>query len=433
MAILIAFCVFIILLMLGMNIGSVLLITGILGIFLVGDYSILINILQSDVFARVAGYTLTTIPLFILMSQFFIQAGIVKDLYAIVYNYSRGKSGILGSLTIILGAVLGSISGSGSAASAALGQVAIPELKKHGYKDDLSGAIAASAGALSGIIPPSIILILYGATTQTPVNKLFMGAVIPGILLTVSFILSALFYFNIQKKKNSLEIDTSFQKKEIELRKYIVTLAASFIIMVIIFVGIYFGFFTATEAGAVGAFVSLLAVIALGKFNFQLMKNSIIETIKVSGMVMFIMIGAQIFARFISLSLLPNKLISFVEPILQNPIIIILILTLIYLILFMLLEGAAVIVMTVPLTLPIILEANIDPIWFGVLVGLTCTIGLLTPPVGLSVFAVSSASKIPLEKIFKITMVFSLIATVITVFSMIVFPELATWLPNTMK
>lgn len=433
MAILIAFCVFIILLMLGMNIGSVLLITGILGIFLVGDYSILINILQSDVFARVAGYTLTTIPLFILMSQFFIQAGIVKDLYAIVYNYSRGKSGILGSLTIILGAVLGSISGSGSAASAALGQVAIPELKKHGYKDDLSGAIAASAGALSGIIPPSIILILYGATTQTPVNKLFMGAVIPGILITVSFILSALFYFNIQKKKNSLEIDTSFQKKEIELRKYIVTLAASFIIMVIIFVGIYFGFFTATEAGAVGAFVSLLAVIALGKFNFQLMKNSIIETIKVSGMVMFIMIGAQIFARFISLSLLPNKLISFVEPILQNPIIIILILTLIYFILFMLLEGAAVIVMTVPLTLPIILEANIDPIWFGVLVGLTCTIGLLTPPVGLSVFAVSSASKIPLEKIFKITMVFSLIATVITVFSMIVFPELATWLPNTMK
>lgn len=433
MAILIAFCVFIILLMLGMNIGSVLLITGILGIFLVGDYSILINILQSDVFARVAGYTLTTIPLFILMSQFFIQAGIVKDLYAIVYNYSRGKSGILGSLTIILGAVLGSISGSGSAASAALGQVAIPELKKHGYKDDLSGAIAASAGALSGIIPPSIILILYGATTQTPVNKLFMGAVIPGILLTVSFILSALFYFNIQKKKNSLEIDTSFQKKEIELRKYIVTLAASFIIMVIIFVGIYFGFFTATEAGAVGAFVSLLAVIALGKFNFQLMKNSIIETIKVSGMVMFIMIGAQIFARFISLSLLPNKLISFVEPILQNPIIIILILTLIYFVLFMLLEGAAVIVMTVPLTLPIILEANIDPIWFGVLVGLTCTIGLLTPPVGLSVFAVSSASKVPLEKIFKITMVFSLIATVITVFAMIVFPELATWLPNTMK
>lgn len=433
MAILIAFCVFIILLMLGMNIGSVLLITGILGIFLVGDYSILINILQSDVFARVAGYTLTTIPLFILMSQFFIQAGIVKDLYAIVYNYSRGKSGILGSLTIILGAVLGSISGSGSAASAALGQVAIPELKKHGYKDDLSGAIAASAGALSGIIPPSIILILYGATTQTPVNKLFMGAVIPGILITVSFILSALFYFNIQKKKNSLEIDTPFQKKEIELRKYIVTLAASFIIMVIIFVGIYFGFFTATEAGAVGAFVSLLAVIALGKFNFQLMKNSIIATIKVSGMVMFIMIGAQIFARFISLSLLPNKLISFVEPILQNPIIIILILTLIYFILFMLLEGAAVIVMTVPLTLPIILEANIDPIWFGVLVGLTCTIGLLTPPVGLSVFAVSSASKVPLEKIFRITMVFSLIATVITVFAMIVFPELATWLPNTMK
>jgi len=433
MYILITIGTFIVLLLLGMNIGSVLLISGVVGVFLFGDINILANILQSDVFTRVAGYTLTTIPLFILMSQFFIQSEIVKDMYTIVYNYSRGKSGVLGSLTIILGGVLGSVSGSGTAASAALGHVAVPELTKHGIKDDLAGAIAASGGALSGIIPPSIILILFGASTLTPVNKLFMGAVLPGILLMILFIISMLTVHNIQIKKDANHKEIQFEKRDISPKKYFVTIITSLSIMSIIFVGIYLGIFTATEAGAIGAFVSLVAVIILGKFNKTVLKNSIIETIKVSGMVMYIMIGAQIFARFVSLSLLPNKLIDLIQPILQNQTITIITLVIIYFLLFMFLEGAAVIVMTVPITLPILAATGIDVLWFGVVVGITCTIGLLTPPVGLSVFAVAGSVKIRIENIFKITMVFSLVASVVTLIFLISFPELVTWLPSNMK
>ncbi|WEG15196.1 TRAP transporter large permease subunit [Alkalihalophilus pseudofirmus] len=421
----------------GLYIHSVLFASGVIGLILLEGFSTLPGLLGNEPFNRVASYTLTTIPLYVLMAQFILHSDIVKDIFHIVHKVSRGKNSILGILTMCIGGVLGAVSGSGTATAASLGQVAIPELRRHGYSAPLAGAIAAAGGSLSGIIPPSIILILYGVATETPVGKLFIGAIIPGIMVMIVFILVMLVYLKLQKKEMPAEIEAGLINEQAPhtvspIRLFIVSFVAM-LIMMIIFGGIYSGVFTPTEAGAVGAFVGLVTAFVLGKVNARFIKVSIVETLKLTGMVMLIMIGAQIFGRFVSLSLLPRKLLSLLEPIMDTPALVLIVISLVLFVLFMFIEGAAVILMSIPVLLPIMTALQVDLLWFGVFVGILCTIGLITPPVGLSVYAVSGVSKIRLEPIFKIGMVFALAVLVIVCGLMIAFPSIVTFLPDSMK
>ncbi|MFP8783675.1 TRAP transporter large permease [Planococcus plakortidis] len=426
----------IVLLLAGLYIHSVLLASGIIGLILLEGFGILPGLLGNEPFNRVASYTLTTIPLFVLMAQFILQSGLVQDIFYMVHKVSKGKNSLLGVLTLIIGGLLGAVSGSGTATSASLGQVAIPELRKHGYSAPLAGAVAASGGSLSGIIPPSIILILYGVATETPVGSLFVGAFIPGILTMVVFIAVMLVYFQMGKKKQQAAEDEVIQEAAAEEKvpgiRLIIASVIAVAIVFIIFGGIYTGVFTPTEAGAVGAFVGLIAAFLLGKVNFAFFKTSLIETVKLTGMVMIIMIGAQIFGRFVSLSLLPRRLIELIEPIMDTPVLVLIVISIVLFIMFMFIEGAAVILMSIPVVLPIIQELQVDILWFGVFVSVICTIGLITPPVGLSVYAVAGVSGISSGSIFRLTTVFALVAMVVVTGLMIAFPGLATWLPNSM-
>lgn len=425
-----------ILLAMGLYIHSVLLASGIIGLILLEGFGILPGLLGNEPFNRVASYTLTTIPLFVLMAQFILQSGLVQDIFYMVHKVSRGKNSLLGILTLFIGGMLGAVSGSGTATAASLGQVAIPELRKHGYSDALAGAIASAGGSLSGIIPPSIILILYGVATETPVGSLFIGAFIPGILTMMVFMSVMLVYFHFGKSKNA-PVDADVMKEvapvvKVPVARLVISSIIAVAIMVIIFGGIYSGIFTPTEAGAVGAFAGLIAAALLGKVNFNFFKTSLFETVKLTGMVMIIMIGAQIFGRFVSLSLLPRKLIEFIDPIMDSPVLVLTAISIVLFIMFMFIEGAAVILMAIPVLLPIIVELQVDVLWFGVFVAVICTIGLITPPVGLSVYAVAGVSGIPSGSIFKIGMVFAIAALIIVGGLMITFPGLATWLPNSM-
>lgn len=426
----------IVLLLAGLYIHSVLLASGIIGLILLEGFGILPGLLGNEPFNRVASYTLTTIPLFVLMAQFILQSGLVQDIFYMVHKVSKGRNSLLGVLTLIIGGMLGAVSGSGTATSASLGQVAIPELRKHGYSAPLAGAIAASGGSLSGIIPPSIILILYGVATETPVGSLFIGAFIPGILTMFVFILVMLVYFRLEKNKVAATDEPAIKEtapvEKLSAGRLIVVSVIAIAIVLVIFGGIYSGIFTPTEAGAVGAFVGLIAAIILGKVNFDFFRNSVVETVKLTGMVMIIMIGAQIFGRFVSLSLLPRRLIEFIEPIMDTPVLVLIVISFVLFIMFMFIEGAAVILMSIPVLLPIIQELQVDILWFGVFVAVICTIGLLTPPVGLSVYAVAGVSGISSGSIFRIAMVFALVAMVVVCGLMIAFPGLATWLPNSM-
>lgn len=421
---------FAVLLLAGHYIHSVLLLAGVAGLVLLDGMAILTGLLGPQPFNRTAAYTLTTIPLFVLMAQFILQAGVVKDIFHIVHRASRGRSGVLGGLTLVAGAMLGAVSGSGVATSASLGQVAVPELRKHGFSAALAGATAAAAGSLSGIIPPSIILILYGVATETPIGDLFMAALIPGVMVTLVFI--AVMVFHLRRHREELEeLRSSAQAApSIGARRLVTSLAVSALIIVVVFGGIYSGMVTPTEAGAVGAFAAFLAALALGKVNPSFMAASLLETVKVTVMVMLILIGAQVFGRFVSLSLLPRKLIDFLAPVVETPVLMLLILALVFFVLFMFIEGAAVILMSVPVVLPIIEVMGTDIVWFGVLIAMICTIGLITPPVGLSVYAVAGASRISSDAIFRQAVGFAVVATVVVTTAMVAFPQVATWLPS---
>ncbi len=430
LVIVIVLCLFFFLLLAGLYIHSLLLSVGIIGLLIIGRGSIIPGLVGSDPFNSATIYTLTTVPLFVLMAQFILNAGIVQDMFTIIYNVSRGKKSLLGVLVIIVGGFLGAISGSGTATSASLAQVAVPELKNHGYKSELAGAVAAVSGSLSAIIPPSLILIIFAVIAEIPVGNLFMGAVIPGILILLVYITCMFLFLAREDSKDEKVTVTNF--KPIKASRVITVCLVGFFIAFIIFGGIYGGYVTPTEAGGVGAFVAFISAFILGNVNKHFIYDSFTETIKVTGMVMLILIGAKIFSRFVSVSLLPRKLVENIGSLIEYPLLILIILTIIYFILFMFIEGAAVFLMTLPVVLPIVEMINVDVMWFGVFVSVICTLGLITPPVGLSVYAVSGVSKIPLEGIFKYTMVFAIISTIIVCGLLIIFPSLITWLPSTM-
>jgi C4-dicarboxylate transporter DctM subunit len=430
-AITIVIIIFVYLLLSGQFISSLLLATGVLGIYIIGGMSLLNGFLQSEPFNRVASYTLTTVPLYILMAQFIMQAGIIKDFYNLVFKLSKGRTSLLGVLTVFIGGLLGAVSGSGTATAASLGQVAVPELKRRGYPDGLAGALAASSGSLSAIIPPSVILILYGVVTQISIGHLFAAAFIPGIIMMVVFSATTVIYLKVYK--NKMAVSTGEFKDDTSVGRYITIILAGALIVSSIFGGIYTGKFTPTEAGAVGAFISLIVALLLGKVNTQFFVRSLVETIKVTTMAMLIVIGASIFGRFISLSLLPRKLIELLGPLMEYPVLLLIIIMIFYFFLFMFIEGVAVILMTVPIISPILSSVNVDQLWFGILLSVVCTLGLITPPVGISVYAVGGVTNIPIEKLFRVSMIFAVVAAVVVGGLLILFPELATWLPSTMK
>lgn len=428
---------FAVLLLSGLHIHSVLLSVGIIGIIIFEGPTYITSFLQADPYNQIASYTLTTIPLFVLMAQFVVKSGIVTDMYSIVYKMSKGKSSLLGVLTIIMGGLLGAVSGSTTGSSAALGQVAVPELRRHGFRDNTAGATIAAAGSLSGIIPPSIILILYGVVTETPIGTLFIAAIIPGVIMTLVIIgvMLIMHYRDSKKYPEDLEIDdegTIEKQPDLTLVRSIFVVFIGLIMATVIFGGIYSGIFTPTEAGAVGAFVAFLMALILGKVNKDFFTESFSGTVKITSMVLLIMVTAKIFGRFITVSQLPKKLIEALGPLIEYPIIVLFLLSLIYFILFMFIEGGAVIIMATPVLLPLITEMNVDLIWFGILVSVICTIGLLTPPVGLSVFAVSGVTGIPIERLFRQSTIIAVVLAVVVCGLLIAFPGIVTWLPSLM-
>ena len=430
--IIISLVLFLYFLIAGQYISSLMFSIGILGIFLIGGMDLLSGFLQNEPFTRTASYALTTIPLYILMAQFVMQAGIVKDLYSLMYTISRGRPGPLGVMTILLGGLLGGVSGSGTATSAALGQIAVPELQKRGYPDHLAGTIAAAAGSLSAIIPPSVILILYGVVAQISIGSLFTAALIPGLLLMLVFSVVAIFYLRMNREALNAASKT-FVSDNVPVSRYIVVTILGSLMGISIFGGIYLGIFSPTEAGAVGAFIALIMAALLGKLNLDFLRTSLVETTKITVMAMFIVIGASLFGRFISLSLIPRKIIDLLGPLLETPTLVIIIIMVFYFFLFMFIEGVAVILMTVPIITPILETISVDPLWFGIMLTVVCTVGMITPPVGISVYAVGGVSGIPIERLFKTSTVFAVVATVVVIGLLILFPGLVTWLPSQMR
>lgn len=419
------------LLLVGQYISSIFLFTGALGIFLLGGMPQLNGFLQSDSFTQVASFSLTTIPLYILMAELIMGTKIVEDLYGLAFRVSKGRKGPLGVITVVIGGLLGAVSGSGSATSASMAKITLPELRKHGFSDNFAGAIVAVAGSLSAIIPPSVMIIIYGVAARISIGELFIGSLIPGILMILVYSVIVIGYLKFTKEGVTEQVTPPVDTTPVS--KYIIAIIMGILMAISIFGGIFTGTFTPTEAGAVGAALAFVMALIMKAVNMNYLKTALLETTKISVMTIFIVIGASLFGRFISLSLIPRKILSLLEPLHDNPNLIIIILLIFYFILFMFIDNIAVLLMTIPIVLPITESLAVDPLWFGVMVLVSCTIGLITPPVGTNVFIVGSVTGISIEGIFRITFIFSIITSVVVVGLLILFPELITWLPSIMS
>jgi len=379
---------------------------------------------------KVATYSLSVIPLFILMGALALHGGIGRELYVACVRWLGRLPGGLAIATTMANAMFGACSGSSLAAAATFTKLSLPEMTHYKYDIKLSTGCIASGGTLAAMIPPSGMMVIFCTFANVSLGKLLIAGVIPGILTTVMFIGSI--YIRCRLKPSMAPLMTekvSMRDKLLSLR-YLITVAAVFITLL---GGIYAGLFSPTEGGAAGAFVIFLIVLFRGRLNLRSLMETLKETVTTSALIFFIIIGAMVFAQFLAVSRLPNFFIDLVTDFQLSPIVVMLCLIVIYLILGTFLDAVAMMALTLPVVFPLTKALGIEGIWFGILIIKMTEIALITPPLGLNVYVVKGLAPhgTKLESIFLGIMPF-LITDLITLAIIILFPALTLWLPATM-
>jgi tripartite ATP-independent transporter DctM subunit len=310
-----------------------------------------------------------------------------------------------------------------------MGMVALPEMRKFKYSDTLATGCLAAGGTLGILIPPSTVLMIYGILTQQSIAELFIAGFIPGIVLSLLFILTIYITARIWPEQGPPGPKCSFPERMRSLKEP----WGIFALFLLVIGGLYAGWFTPTEAAAVGAFGSFLITLLKGRLTWKIMVESFTEAGKATGMIFGILIGAYILQYFLTLSQITDHLVGWVVGMGLNRYVVICILVFIYLVLGCLMEGLSIIILTIPITYPLILKMGFDPIWFGVLITVLIEMGLITPPVGVNVFVIAGVAKdVPMYSIFRgiVPFLFAMIALIAL---LLFFPALATFLPSTMR
>jgi len=420
---------FVVFLLLGQNVSTVLLSAGIVGVALWRGPHVFDGIVGPDIFYTASIYSLSIIPLYLLMAQLLLRGGVIVDLFRVAHRLSGYKRFPLGVATILTGGLLGAVCGSGSASAAALATLSGPELERVGYTRRYAIGLAAVSGSLSAIVPPSLIVIIYGSITMVPIGHLFIGLVGPGLLCMLVYIVCMYFYAEVKPGAvDGVKLD---QQDDPQLfRKSVNAFVFVLCLMVVVFGGIYGGVITVAEAGAIGAFTAIMGMVVMRRVNLRDIGVSLADSVKVTAMLMMLVIGAQIMARFLAFSRIPRELVMLLDPILGQPMLLIALMMVLFFFAGMILESAAIIVLLVPILMPLLQAAQIDLLWFGVMASFMIALGLLTPPVGLSVYAAASAARYPVSEVFRPTTVFAIASGVLVTAAMIAFPPLVTWLPS---
>ena len=374
-------------------------------------------------------YSFTVVPLFIFMGAVASRATMSRELFEAANAIFSGVRGALAAATIGACAAFSAICGSSIATAATFSKVAIPEMRRYGYDIELATGAVASAGTLGILIPPSLILVIYSLVAEESIAKLFAAAMIPGILLALGYlvVIALLARF----KPHLMPVTPSLpMRARIKAIGGMWKLALLFFLAV---VGIYAGWFSPTEAAAVASFTAIVIGFATRTLSWKGLWEAGVETVQTSAMLFIIVIGAFIFSRLIVLTQFPLDLAKFVKEAGLAPWMVLLAIVALYLLLGTFLEEVSTLLITVPVLLPMVKALGYDPIWFGVFVTVMSTVGLISPPVGLTVFVVQSQNPdVPLHKIFRGVMPF-LYADCVLLLALVLFPGIALWLPSMIK
>jgi len=424
---LIGIIVLIVLLFEGVWIGAAMLFVGVWGIVYLDGFHRALGVLANVPYSSVTAYALSALPLFILMGVVLSYTGLGADLYDTANKWIGHLRGGLAMATVVACAGFSAISGSSTATAATMAKVALPEMKKFHYEDKLATGCTASGGTMGILIPPSLGFILYGILTEVSIGKLFMAGFIPGVLQAGFYIATIYVMCRVNPHLGPAAPQKSFIEKVISLKNTWPII----ILFVLVIGGIYGGIFTPTEAAAVGSFGAIVITGLYGRLTKSNFVDALLETGKITAMIMFLIIGAFIFAHLMAISRLPILVGELVGEFAISKYYILFSIILLYIILGMFLDIMSSIILTIPVFFPLIQTSGFDPIWYGVIMVRVMEVGLITPPIGMNVFVLAGVTDIPISTIFKGVVPF-LVADLFHILLLIVFPSLSLLLPNMM-
>ncbi len=423
------FLVMVVSLLLGLPIAFSLAVAGIVGIYMLGgDWNVVSRILGTTPFSTAAEYVLTTIPMFILMAYFSASGGLARDLYTAGAQWLSRVKGGLAIATVFACGVFGAMSGASLAAAAVMSSIAMPEMRRHGYSDELAAGAIGIGATLDILIPPSVGMVIYGITTQTSIGKLLIAGVIPGIIVGIFLILAIIVWVRVRPAHAPETYVVSRSERWAGLRR----IWSSLLLIVLVVALLYTGAATPTEVGALGAFLAAAIGVALKRLSWAGATEAIRQTIKTSGLIFMILIGATIFGYYMAMSQIPQHVVAVVAALDLNRWVVMSGIVVAYFVVSMFMDELPLLLLTLQLTFPLIVSLGFDPIWFGVMSMLMVSMGLVFPPVGMIAFVVSSSANVSLVKVYTGTSIL-MIALVLTTILIMIFPQIVLWLPNTMR
>ncbi len=411
---------------LGTPVGFAMAVVGFCGFCYIVSFKAALNMVSADLWTTFSQYGLTVIPLFIFMGEIAFYSGVNERLYNTAYKWMGHIRGGIAMATVMACAGFAAICGSNAATAATMTTVALPEMNKYKYDPVLSTGAIACGSTLGVVIPPSVVLIVIGLYTGQSIARLFYGGVSAGIILAVLFMITIYLMCRVNGDWGTAGPKTS-------LREKLESLPGTFEILtlfLLVMLGLYFGFFTPTEAGAAGSFFAVVISLVERRLSWKGFVASIADTLRISCMVIVIVAGAVIFGRFLAVTRIPFDIANWVASLPVAPAVIMAIIFIIYIIGGALMDALALLLITIPIFYPVALTLGYDPIWFGVTITVVTTLGAVTPPVGATTYVVAGlAEDVSLGSVFRGVFYF-LPAYIICIIILMVFPEIITFLPN---
>jgi C4-dicarboxylate transporter DctM subunit len=426
---LLIFALLFLLLAAGMPIGFAMGLAAFLGTLFLLDSGASLALLGQTAYETALTYDLSVVPMFVLMGYIAGGAGLSESLYRACNAWLGHRRGGLALATIGGCGAFAAICGSSLATAATMAQIALPEMRRYNYDDRLATGAVAAGGTIGILIPPSVLMVIYGLLTETSISKLFLAGIVPGILTVIGFMLTISIMTRIDPKLGPPAERSSLRDRLLSLRDVWGT-AALFLLVI---GGLYVGIFSPTEAASIGAVGALFLSIINGTFSRAMLAKSLMETVKTTAMIFTILIGAILFNNFLILASIPTLISDWITGLPLGKAAILLVIIAMYFILGCLLDSLAMVLLTIPIVFPIINALGYDPVWFGIIVVMVVELGLITPPIGMNVFVIKGIAKdVPLEDIFRGVTPF-IIAQIILITILVIFPGIALWLPSTMQ
>ncbi len=374
-------------------------------------------------------YTLSVVPLFILMGNFVARSGLAHELFQAAFTLVGHVRGGLAHATIMACAGFGAICGSSIATAATMSKVAYPSMKKLGYSDSLATGAIAAGGTLGIMIPPSTIMVIYGIVTETHIGKLFAAGVVPGLLTAVLLMVAITIYTALHPDAGPAAERATWSQRLTALRD----IWGVLLLVLVVLGGIYGGVFTTTEGAGIGAMGAFLFALARRTLTFKTTLDILVESTRTTAMLFTLLIAAHIFGNFINFTTMPGDLKEWITHQGFSPVMVVAAMMVIYVALGMVMEELTMVLLTIPLFFPLVVGLGYDPIWFGVLIVMVIQIGLISPPVGMNLFVLNTLlPKVGLAAIYRGTWLFVLMQ-LITLVTLLFMPQLSLWLPSLMK